>query len=153
MNILIHAIAALLIIVSYMLGGQFGSAWRKYGIMVVLTGLEAWKCLHGGIWWHYLPLAILSADLFTGYGDKSIEKKIFKIDWLIRLAFAVSLLLGILGVDIIEKSPWWVYSAQITVLVGAFQLHLGAFKIGEKDFLWEDFARSSGLVVALFFIV
>lgn len=129
------------VVLSWMLGGQYGSAWRKYGIITALIALGIWRSLHGGIWWQYIPLLLLCPELFLGYGTHSWLEKWLHEDWEIRLAYALMLWLPIALTAAIVGFLWAI-PLSCFGLITAFQIHLGSFKIGKKDFLWEDFTRS-----------
>jgi len=147
---MIYILFSLTLVVTYMLGGQFGSAWRKYGGMAAIILLVIWRSLHGGIWWHLIPLLIICPVLFAGYGEKSWLMKFWsKVgtplanEDEVRLAYAV-----MLGIPLIIVSPLNGLLAT-SVIVFAFMVRAGGFKIGGKDFLWEDFMRSMALALGI----
>lgn len=138
------------VVVFWMLGGQFGSAWRKYGIMSALIALVIWRSLHGEVWWNKLPLLLICPVLFVGYGEHSwLMRLLAKISTPLRdddeVRLAQALLLG-LPLVITSPLPGILGTALLTI---AFMVHAGGIRIGSKDFLWEDVFRSSALAAGI----
>jgi hypothetical protein len=145
---MLEVIVGLCVIAAWMLGGQFGSAWRKWGIIGVLSVAIGWQILEGHVWWHYVPFIALFPELFIGYGIKSWLYKILKQEWQVRLADGLLLVWPCALVSLFQGRGLWI-PIEVAVLVGAFQIHAGGFKIGQKDFLWADFLRSFALAICI----
>lgn len=141
----------LLIPLFWLLGGQFGSAWRKYGILAVALILSVWKVAHGAIWWHYLPVLPFCAALFLGYGEKSWFMKVLMYEEAVRIAESLVLAIPLVGVALLTQAPWWAILAQVITLVGAFQIRGGGIHFDkiDKDLLWVDVSRGIGLMIAV----
>ena len=120
-----------------MLGGQLFKASRRYGIPIsslifVLKDKEKRKE------WRRYALGFLAFVLSMGYGESSsLSELLGGRDWLVRMVYG--LLLGT-----IIAIAGFVYAIIIMPLI--WLLHLPySFKIGDYDFLWEDFVRYSAL--------
>lgn len=144
---MVQVLSGLVITVCWMLGGQFGSAWRKYGCGAVILALVIWK-----LTWAHAILLLICPALFLGYGEKSWFMKHIKNETLVRLADAVTLGLPVIIAGLVEGHGLNGLIG-LALLVGAFQLRLGGFKIGQKDFLWVDLARGLALSVALWHVL
>lgn len=144
---MIQFISSSLISYFWMAGGQFGSAWRKYGGGAVIIALVIWK--HS---WLHCPLLLICPALFLGYGEKSWFMKHIKNETLVRLADA-----GTLGLPILITGLLTQHGLNgligVLLLVGAFQIRGGGFKIGNKDFLWPDLVRSTALSAAIWMVL
>lgn len=131
-----------------MLGGQFGSAWRKYGCMSSIILLFIWRITHGSIWWHITPILLICPAMFLGYGEKSWFMKVLKNEELVRVSEGVVLWIPMALCSILQ-TYYWSTGISIALTVGAFQIRAGSFKIGKKDFLWEDLFRSLALAASI----
>lgn len=149
-----------ILIVSYWeLGGQIDKSIRRYGIPSVIFTMTVLKCTFwGGVWWHYLPLALLFPELFLGYGQGSWAASVFKQEWAIRLAYASLMLLPIIITDLAchVRLGWML--AQSVLMLGAFQIMAGGFDVGtlkgeRKQFLYEDCFRSTALSLCLWVVL
>ena len=121
-----------------MIGGQKIKGIRRFGISglaVTIAGIKDIKDKR--LRWKYYTLAILSFLLSIGYGENSFLMKVFKRDWLVRIAYGC-----ILSVPFLFSGVWL---API-LLAGAWSVRAGGFKIyKEYDFLWEDLVRYTTL--------
>lgn len=150
-NFSLHLAASALVVLFYILGGQYGSAWRKYGIMSVTMILVGNGIMNGAHWWVYLPLALFSAALFLGYGEKSWFMKLVHNDETIRWLEGFALGIGMTACAFLQDR--WVASlVLLLVICGAFQIKAGASKIGRFELLWEDVARAISLASALWMV-
>lgn len=132
------------IIVLWMAGGQYNKAFRRFGITAIIIGLIIWKTNAGVAWWKLSPLFLIIPMLFRGYGVDSWIAKVFKKEWLIRVAYASMLSLPMALAGILQHKL--IALLAIPLVIGAFQIRAGSlFHIGKKDFLIEDFFRSLSL--------
>ncbi len=138
-----------IITVCWMLGGQFGSAWRKYGVMVATVGLASYLIANGEAWWIFIPIVPFCAALFLGYGEKSWFMKLLKNEELVRIADSVVLLIPLVIMAYLSSRPKINYAIQTIALAGAFQTRLGGIRIGGKDLLWDDLLRGLAVGIAL----
>ncbi len=145
----LYALFTLTIITTYMLGGQIGSAWRKYGGGATILALVIWRAVanDGGVWWTNLPLLLICPVLFIGYGDNSKLMKWLKNEDSVR--FAEAALLWIPTATCAGFGLWWIAMLNLAVLLAAFHLKAGGFKILGKDFLYEDLARSTAIAITI----
>lgn len=93
----------------------------------------------------YLWLWLLALILSMGYGENSKIKRLVKYEWATRFVYSLLLCVPF----IILKQ----YYAPL-LMIPAFQyrsgwLGLNTFKIGQYDWLWEDFFRYSMLGICL----
>jgi hypothetical protein len=79
-----------------------------------------------------------------GYGEDSHLMRLLNNEPLVRFAYAV--LLCIPFFFVLPRSHFLVSSI---LIIFAFQLHLGAIKLGKYDLLFEDVARSSAIAAAI----
>ena len=150
---MVQLIAILLVTVFWMLGGQFGSAWRKYGIIGVVIGLWIYNIIIGHTWYSYLPMTLFCAALFLGYGEKSWFMKKLKNETFVRIADAMTLTIPLLLTDYLcNKSPI-IYISQIILILVAFQIRSGSIKIGNKDFLFVNLFRGLAIGISLLIIL
>jgi hypothetical protein len=142
-------IAIVLTTIFWLLGGQFGSAWRKYGILFISLLLIAYRAIYGQIWWHYLPIPAFCAVLFLGYGEKSWFMKVLKNEELVRIADAIAIAIPLLITAWLSSKLYINYFIITISLLSAFQIRGGGIKIGKKDLLFVDVARGLAVGIAL----
>ena len=124
-----------------MMGGQgmLGKTPRRYGVpiasLLVAIKKKKYKSLFFVIW-----MVLLS----MGYGIDSKLAKVFKKDWIVRIAYGL-----LLSVPLIALGSWY----GIVALPLAFSIRAGGFKIWKYDWLWEDFIRYLTLGVLVWLIV
>lgn len=137
---------ALLITACYLIGGQIEKSVRRYGVPTFAIMYAYIKDRHNDakVKARYLFLLGLVGILSIGYGEKSIIKKIVKVEWAIRLVY--SLLLALMF--ILAGCPYY-YSP---IIVGAFQVRAG--RLGsisafgkEYDILIEDICRAGAIFI------
>jgi len=140
---LVYILFGVVVVSSYMLGGQFGSAWRKYGCLAAVIGLVlyAWKL-------KYLPLLLICGTVFMGYGEKSwMAKRLGFGDNAQRLAMAAMYGLPLILSNFLPGLLGYM------VLTLVWMVHAGSFKIGKKDFLLEDLYRGGALALGVLGVV
>ncbi len=146
---MVNIISVLLTTIVWMLGGQFGSAWRKYGIMAISVAYCAYNVSCGTSWLSYIPIMPFCAILFLGYGEKSWFMKVLKNEELVRIIDALALAIPLLVICFLRHKQWFNYLIVLCSLIGAFQIRGGGFKIGNKDFLFVDLARGFAVGLSL----
>lgn len=139
-------------IIFWLLGGQFGSAFRKYGCMASIILLFIWRITQGSVWWHIVPILLICPAMFLGYGEKSWFMKVFKNEELVRIAEGIVLWIPMALCSILQ-TYYWSTGISIALTVGAFQIRAGSLKIGNKDFLLEDLFRSLALGISIILVV
>lgn len=150
---IIYISSVILITLFGMLGGQYGPALRKYGILVVTLALIAWRVSTGQVWWHYSAIPLFCTALFLGYGEKSWIMKKLKNEILVRIAYALSISIPLVITALLNTKGILSYILIPSLIVGAFQLRGGGFKIGKKDFLFVDLARWSAVGISVILAV
>lgn len=127
-----------LCILFYMWGGQTMKWIRPTGVALSLYIVSI---LYGYSLVLSLPCLLYGLELTMGYGEKSLFYKIaHKIEWLDRLLYSLFCCIPVLILAFLFKHYFQLIGC--ILIIGSFQVHLGGFKIGKYDFLWEDFFRS-----------
>lgn len=120
-----------------MIGGQWCKGIRRFGISGLATTVAVGedvkdkKCQ-----WKRYTLLLLAFILSIGYGENSVYMKVFKKDWLVRIAYGLTLSIPFLIMGI------WIAPLLLAL---AWSVRAGGFKIDKYDWLWEDFVRYSTL--------
>jgi hypothetical protein len=139
---MIETLFVLAVMVLWCLGGQYDKLYRRIGIPIAIIFLGVWRSLHGGIWWHEIPLLLICPELFLGYGPGSFAAKVFSSEFEIRAAYA-SLLWIPIAVTALLNSHSLEIMGFLFALVLAFQVRAGAlFLYKDKAILIEDLCRS-----------
>ena len=125
----------------YMAGGQIEKGIRRFGVPSLSMFLVWWESLRikkdrlRCLW-----MLLLIPTLCMGYGVKSwLNSVTHGTEWLQRLIYSFLLLIPFV---VLQK---WI----ALLLIPAFQIRAGGFKLGRYDFLWEDLARGSALSLAV----
>lgn len=139
----------LLTTIFWLLGGQYGSAWRKYGIMAVVIAIIAINVSRGTNILNYSVLPVFCASLFLGYGEKSWLMKKLKNETLVRIFDAIIIALPLLITCFLHNKGFINYIVIVLSLLLAFQIRGGGIKIGNKDLLFVDVARGVAVGVSL----
>jgi len=121
-----------------MAGGQRIKGLRRFGmpgLAVSIAGIKDIK--NKELRWKKYTLILLAFLLSIGYGENSVYMKVFKKDWIVRIAYGVTLSIPFLVLGV------WVAPL---LLAGAWSIRAGGFKIwGGYDFLYEDAIRYTTL--------
>lgn len=132
MKILIIPIITLL----YMLGGQIKNQIRRFGVPSFAIAYAFFKDSKDRKKAFFYMLLI--PVLCMGYGTKSIYMRLFQKDWLVRIMYALTL-----------SVPFLLYGKFFSpfLLIGAYSIRAGGFRVGKYDFLIEDLIR--GVAISL----
>jgi hypothetical protein len=138
---LLNILVVILIVIAGMWGGQRDKWVRRYLVpllAVMSKSLDKKESKKKALL--FLPLIGL---LSMGYGVNSWLRKVCgDNDTLTRIAYGL-----LLGLPFLLMGKWYALIA----LPIAFSIKAGGFKIGTKDWLWEDFFRylTLGVLVIL----
>ena len=147
-----NAVLPYLIMVLWMIGGQFQKGARRFGvpgISLVVSLYSQWKKDKKN--WRVLVFLLLIPVLCTGYGVSSVLMRIFKKDWTVRLMYAIMLSIPYgIYIALTPANTMTQYFIITIALIGAFQVRAGSLgKIGKYDILIEDIVRSLTVGYAL----
>lgn len=142
--------------VLWMIGGQLIKGVRRFGVpglTLMVALIDKWKKEKKD--WAVLVFVLLIPVLCMGYGVNSFLMKIFKKDWIVRVAYAIILSLPFLAYTLLSPQYTLLQYGIITVsLIGAFQVRAGTLaKIGKYDILIEDIIRGLTLGGALLWMM
>jgi len=124
-----------------MAGGQRIKGLRRFGIpgstitYILFDKKKSWKLRLKYAWY-----VLLTFTLSMGYGESSWLRMKIKNDKLTRVAYGF-----ILSIPFLFFKLWYAP----LVLAGAFSIRAGSIRVGDFDFLFEDFYRYTALGILI----
>lgn len=129
-----------------MVGGQWEKGVRRYGVPCLAMVKEFIEMFNKDKdkknKAKFLIFGLMIPVLSMGYGVNSFYKKIFKKEWLIRLAYAITLSIPFCAYLALTGASGFKYIVCAGALIGAWQVRAGSLgRIGSFDILIEDIVR------------
>jgi hypothetical protein len=138
-------LTAVLIMLAGMYGGQKNKGVRRFGI----PGLAIIASFVAGFRWKDLAFLLLIPVLCMGYGVDSVYMKIFKVEWLVRFMYGLTLSIPFIVYGLTR------YLVAAISLACVFLIRAGSlgYITWFGDILIEDICRYSTLGVLIAFNV